>query len=69
MSSIEERINQAKELQELAFPTVLRVADYFPAVLPPCKEVAAKFFYCFSTEGAQQDPLVSFLTVKHLRRG
>lgn len=30
-----------------------RVADHFPSVLPACKEVAADFFYCFSTKSKE----------------
>lgn len=33
----------------------LRLADHFPIVAAPCKEAAARFFFCF-TENSQQRP-------------
>jgi len=32
---------------EMLSPGV-KLPDFFPSVLPPCKEVAAEFFFCFS---------------------
>ena len=37
-----------EEATEIISPAV-RLPDYFPSVLPPCKEVSAEFFYCFSS--------------------
>ena len=31
-------------------PSSLRVADHFPAIVPECKEQAARFFHCFETK-------------------
>lgn len=37
-----------------------KVADHFPSVRPPCKEVAARFFHCFSTKGEQVNLVVRY---------
>jgi hypothetical protein len=41
-------MSSEQEILEALTPSVT-VADHFPAVRPACKEVAAKFFHCFSS--------------------
>jgi hypothetical protein len=33
----------------------LRLADYFPRVLKPCREAAAPFFVCFTDKSKQPE--------------
>jgi hypothetical protein len=35
-----------------------RLADHFPSVKSECKEVAAKFFHCFTSESLPKDEKV-----------
>lgn len=41
------------DLGQLAVGGFVKLEDHFPAVVPQCKEQAAKFFYCFTNAGQE----------------
>jgi hypothetical protein len=53
MATNQQENHQTLELQDL------RVPDFFPIVRKECREAAAKFFFCFTTESEQKSSTVS----------